>query len=71
VRDPRAALEDEVVQRAVARAADALGRAGRLLVRPSGTESVVRVMVEHEDAGTAEALARELADLIRSRAGGS
>jgi phosphoglucosamine mutase len=55
----------------VARAADALGRAGRLLVRPSGTESVVRVMVEHEDAGTAEALARELADLIRSRAGGS
>ena len=71
VRDPRAALEDEVVQGAVVRAADALGRAGRLLVRPSGTESVVRVMVEHEDAGTAEALARELADLIRSRAGGS
>jgi phosphoglucosamine mutase len=50
---------------AVATAEAELGDTGRVLVRPSGTEPAVRVMVEAEDAGQAELLARRLADAIR------
>jgi phosphoglucosamine mutase len=50
---------------AVAGAEAELGEAGRVLVRPSGTEPAVRVMVEAEDSGQAERLAAQLADAIR------
>jgi phosphoglucosamine mutase len=42
-------------------AESALGKKGRVLLRLSGTEPVVRVMVEGEDAGLVERLAQELA----------
>jgi phosphoglucosamine mutase len=48
------------------RAAEAeLGESGRVLVRPSGTEQVVRVMVEAVDSGQAHRLAGTLAEAVR------
>ncbi len=41
-----------------------LGKSGRVLLRPSGTEPVVRVMVEGEDNEVVVAYARELADIV-------
>ena len=53
----------------LAREAAALGDDGRVLVRPSGTEPVVRVMVEATDAEVAAAVAERLADAVRRAAG--
>ena len=44
-----------------------LGGSGRVLIRPSGTEPVVRVMVEASDEGLATRCARHLADALRDR----
>jgi phosphoglucosamine mutase len=46
-----------------------LGDDGRVLVRASGTEPMVRVMVEASDAMVAEATARSLADRVRQELG--
>jgi phosphoglucosamine mutase len=53
----------------LAREAAALGDEGRVLVRPSGTEPVVRVMVEATDAEVASVVAERLADAVRRAAG--
>ncbi len=44
---------------------DKLGKHGRILVRPSGTEPVIRVMIEGQDQGEIETMADELCELIR------
>jgi phosphoglucosamine mutase len=54
---------------AVAAAEAELGPLGRVLVRPSGTEPAVRVMVEAADATDAERVAARLADSVRSALG--
>ena len=64
VNKARVASSRELAE-AVAGAEAELGEAGRVLVRPSGTEPAVRVMVEAEDSGQAERLAAQLADAIR------
>ena len=46
-----------------------LGSCGRILVRPSGTEPVIRVMVEGEDEALIDSLACELCDFISRQAG--
>jgi phosphoglucosamine mutase len=48
-----------------AKMAEKLGREGRILVRPSGTEPVIRVMVEGRDMAEITAMAEELCDLVR------
>jgi phosphoglucosamine mutase len=44
-----------------------LGDTGRILLRPSGTEQVVRVMVEAADEDTARQIALGVAEAVRSR----
>jgi phosphoglucosamine mutase len=48
VKSKAAAQNDPVVQAAVAKVAEELGDSGRILVRESGTEPLIRVMVEAE-----------------------
>jgi phosphoglucosamine mutase len=57
------------VQRAVLAAEARLAGRGRILVRPSGTEPLVRVMVEAEALDEAEAVARDVAAVIADRYG--
>jgi phosphoglucosamine mutase len=60
---------DETVAAAVAAAEQRLGATGRVLLRPSGTEPLVRVMVEAEEHELAAAIADELAAVVADRLG--
>jgi phosphoglucosamine mutase len=59
--------DDTSVQSAVRQVEQELGDAGRVLLRKSGTEPLVRVMVEADEAGRARALAERLAGVVRER----
>ncbi|TVZ07274.1 phosphoglucosamine mutase [Trebonia kvetii] len=59
------AMADEAVADAVRAAESRLGDAGRVLLRPSGTEPVIRVMVEARESVLAEEVAGRLADVVR------
>lgn len=58
-------LQRAPIREAVGAVESQLGDHGRVLLRPSGTEPVVRVMVEGADAGVVERHARELANVVR------
>ncbi len=58
------------VKAAVHDAESELGTAGRVLLRPSGTEPVMRVMVEGKEASQVERLAAELAAVVEEEAAG-
>ncbi|MDQ3284583.1 MAG: phosphoglucosamine mutase [Actinomycetota bacterium] len=58
--------EAEVVKEAVVKAEVRLGGEGRILLRPSGTEPVVRVMVEHEDEMVCQEVCEEVALVVSS-----
>jgi len=54
------------LQSGIDQAQESLGSSGRILVRASGTESLVRVMVEAQSASRAHEIAEEIASLVRS-----
>ncbi|MDN5919502.1 MAG: phosphoglucosamine mutase [Pseudonocardia sp.] len=64
VTDKAAVAGSSAVADAVVRAESELGETGRVLLRPSGTEQLVRVMVEAPTAETAEATAKALAEVV-------
>jgi phosphoglucosamine mutase len=62
--EDRAVAESEPVKEALMRAEGRLAGEGRILLRPSGTEPVVRVMVEHEDEAVCREVCEEVAAVV-------
>ncbi|HEU0065683.1 MAG TPA: phosphoglucosamine mutase [Sphingomonas sp.] len=62
-------LADERVKAAIVQAEATLAGRGRLLIRPSGTEPVIRVMAEGEDRGEIERIVDGICDAVRVAAG--
>jgi phosphoglucosamine mutase len=64
--DHRALGGNAAIDAAVAAAEVELADTGRVLLRPSGTEPMVRVMVEAADQATADRLAHSIADVVKA-----
>jgi phosphoglucosamine mutase len=58
-------LDDESVKAVIAQAEDELVGKGRLVIRPSGTEPVIRVMAEGDDLGQVERVVDRICDAVR------
>jgi phosphoglucosamine mutase len=62
---PQEVMESDVVKRSVREAEVEMGAAGRVLLRPSGTEPLMRVMVEGSDGAQVEALSAHIAGSVQ------
>ena len=67
VADKKTAQADADVQAAVAKVAEALGDTGRILVRESGTEPVVRVMVEAPEHELCQKYVSRVVEVIKEK----
>lgn len=67
VQDKKAIAVDQQVQQAVRQAEEQLLGRGRVNLRPSGTENLIRVMVEGQDAAEIHEVARVLAGVVEAR----
>lgn len=59
-------LETDTVKAAIAEAQAALSGQGRLLVRPSGTEKLIRVMAEGDDEALVERVVSQVATAVKA-----
>ncbi|MFT5320395.1 MAG: phosphoglucosamine mutase [Pseudohongiellaceae bacterium] len=59
-------MENKAIQAAVKKVETELGNTGRVLLRPSGTEPVVRVMVEGEDTDQVSRLAADISEVVKA-----
>ena len=66
VSDKSVIMDAPEVQEAIAQAEEELGETGRVLLRPSGTEEVFRVMVEAADKEQARKVAGRLSAIVSS-----
>ena len=62
-------LEDEVIKKEIERIEELFHGKGRVVIRPSGTEPLIRVMIEGEDQKEITKIAEELAQIIENRIG--
>ncbi|MBX3068443.1 MAG: phosphoglucosamine mutase [Cryobacterium sp.] len=65
--DHESLTDDEAIAQAVVVAQKRLGDRGRVLLRPSGTEPLVRVMVEASDQELADEIAHALAEVVKAQ----
>jgi len=61
-------LEQELVKQAIDVGLKRLGAKGRLVIRPSGTEPVIRVMAEHDDEGLVDQVVGDIVEAVRKAA---
>ena len=61
-------LEKDSVRRAILFTENMLGKEGRVVVRKSGTEAVIRVMAEHPDATLVKKAVKQITDEINIHA---
>ncbi|MET0027891.1 MAG: phosphoglucosamine mutase [Candidatus Thiodiazotropha sp.] len=66
---PQEVMANDAVKRAVREAEVEMGSAGRVLLRPSGTEPLIRVMVEGADGVLVEQLTQQIADVVAETVG--
>ncbi len=62
-------IEDSSVQIAIAKAEKELGDEGRVLIRKSGTEPLIRIMIEGKNHSVIDGLAGDIAEVVQKLAG--